>query len=461
MKRPRGQSEKRSKTLGLISLGCPKNTVDSERLLGELGALGWEFTSEISDADCLVVNTCGFIRDARLESEEAIAEICEARASHPGVILVATGCLPQRIPGVLGEKFPELDLVVGAGDLAALPAMIEALWNNEETSRKESTGFCQPGRATLSMSTDPRLRISPPWTAYMKIAEGCSLECSFCTIPSIKGPHISRPIDDLVKEAENLAQEGVKELILISQDTTAYGSDIGTNLRRLLQELDGVDGIRWIRLHYLYPGKISDGLLDTIAESRHVIPYFDIPLQHVSPKILRSMKRLDPDMNPLDLVKKIRARFESAPLPACLRTTFITGFPGETEDDFRQMPEFIESAMLDRVTVFQYSREDGTPAASLPDEVPEHVAEARMHRLMETQQEISLDVNEGWIGKTIEVLLEGETDEGRRAGRSYRDAPEIDGLVLVDGVPENMDDGSFISVRIDEAMPYDLAGEPV
>ena len=295
----------------------------------------------------------------------------------------------------------------------------------------------------------------------MKIAEGCSLECSFCTIPFIKGPHVSRPVEDIVEEAGNLAANGVRELILISQDTTAYGSDVGTNLRKLLKKLDEVEGIRWIRLHYLYPTKISESLLDTIAESRHIIPYFDIPLQHVSPKILRSMQRLKPTSDLLKLVKKIRERFESAPLPACIRTTFMTGFPGETEEDFDMLMDFLEEARLDRVTVFQFSPELVTAASRLPDEVSEHVAERRKDRIMEAQQEISFGINEEWIGKTLEILLEGETEDGRRVGRSYRDALEIDGSVVVEGVPENIEAGSFVMARITEALPYDLAGEMV
>ena len=455
------RSRKRPKRLGLISLGCPKNTVDSERLLGELARLGWKFTDDISKADCLVVNTCGFIRDARLESEETIAEICQVKSKRPDVILVAAGCLPQRIPGTLNREFPALDLVVGAGSLAELPGLLEAIWTSKERQRIDDASLWAPGRATLSNSDDPRLRLSPQWTAYMKIAEGCSHECAFCIIPAIKGPHISRPIADLVKEAENLAADGVKELILVSQDTTAYGSDIGTNLRSLLRELDKVDGIKWIRIHYLYPSKVSDGLLETVATSRHILPYFDIPLQHVSATILRSMKRLDPELDALELIRGIRARFDSMSMPACIRTTFITGFPGETEDDADLILDFLEEAMIDRVSAFQFSPEEGSAAAMLPDEVPEHVAEARMHRLMETQQEISLEINEGWVGKAIWVLLEGETDDGRRIGRSYRDAPEIDGLVIVDGVPEDIEDGSFITARITGAQPYDLEGEYV
>ena len=293
----------------------------------------------------------------------------------------------------------------------------------------------------------------------MKIAEGCGHECSFCTIPAIKGPHVSRPVDDLVNEARMLASDGVKELILVSQDTTAYGSDIGTNLRVLLKELDSVDGIRWIRLHYLYPSKVSDGLLDTIAGSRHVIPYFDIPLQHVSGPILHAMKRLDPDLNALGLVGKIRSRFTWTPLPACVRTTLIVGFPGETEADFEMLVDFVETASIDRLTVFRYSPEDGTQSVELPGEVPEHIAESRMHSLMEAQQEVSLALNQGWLGQEIEVLIEGETDDGRRQGRSYRDAPEIDGLVLVSGVPGEVHPGDFVKVKITAALEYDLEGE--
>lgn len=447
----------RNPRLGLISLGCPKNTVDSERLMGDLAGRGWEFTDEISDADCLVVNTCGFLDSARLESEEAIREICEAKKTNPEVLLVATGCMPQNVPGILEEKFPALDMVVGVGNLADLPAMIHDFWRNK-SSRPLRRGWelSRPGRATLSDSSAPRLRLTSPWTAYMKISEGCDHECSFCTIPAIKGKHRSRPVDDLVEEARMLADDGVREIIIVSQDTTHYGSDIGTNLRNLLVELDKVEGIDWIRLHYLYPGKITDNLLDVIADSGHILPYFDIPIQHADPGVLRSMNRIKPDTDLLDMLDDIRDKFRNSSNPACIRTTLITGFPGETEEQFVRCLEFIEQARIDRLTVFQYSNEPGTASYSLPDQVPEHESENRMHTLMEAQMEISLEINEGWIGENIEVLIEGETDDGRRAGRSYRDSPEIDGLVLAGDIPDEVTPGNLVKVRVTGALPYDL-----
>ena len=453
------RNKKKNKKVGIISLGCPKNTVDSERILGELHALGWEITSDKWKADCLIVNTCGFIKEAITESEEALAEICEVKAKKPDVILVATGCLPQRIPRILGKRFPQLDLIVGVGRIEKLPALIESKISGKETLEIQGNELETPGRATLSPHYAPRLRITPPWTAYMKIAEGCSHECAFCTIPSIKGPYISRPPDDLIIEAENLASEGVKELILVSQDTTAYGSDIGTNLRTLLKELDQLEGIKWIRLHYLYPSKISEGLIELIANSKHLIPYFDAPLQHVSPKILKLMRRLDPEIDALSLVNRIRRAFANTHLPACIRSTFIVGFPGETEEDFQMLMDFLSEAMLDRVSVFEFSSEDGTAAATMPDEVPKHITESRFHRLMEIQHDISQEINEGWIGRTTEVLIEGTTEDGMLAARSYRDAPEIDGLVLITGAPESVEGGTFALVRITEALPYDLKAE--
>ncbi|HDS30981.1 MAG TPA: 30S ribosomal protein S12 methylthiotransferase RimO [Firmicutes bacterium] len=444
------------KRLGLISLGCPKNTVDSERLLGELAADGWLFTSDMSDADCLVVNTCGFINDARLESEEAIAEICEIKKKNPNVILVATGCLPQRIPGVLKNLFPELDLVVGIADIHRVPELIESL---KRQDRITSGDFEIPGRSILSSANDPRLRLTSPWTAFMKIAEGCDHSCAFCTIPAIKGGYISRPINDLVNEARILADDGVEELILVSQDTTAYGSDIGTNLRNLLIELDKIENIRWIRLHYLYPGKISDSLLEIIANSSRILPYFDIPLQHVSPRILRAMNRLAPDIDSLDLVNRIRSRFSSHRFPACIRTTLMTGFPGETDDDAAMMLDFLEKARIDKLSVFRFSSESGTSAENLIETVPEHVAQSRLEQMMEAQHEISLEINEGWVGRNIEVLLESATEEGYRVGRSYRDSLEIDGIVIVGNVPDEIPDGTFIEARITGAMPYDLEAE--
>ncbi|MCX6647113.1 MAG: 30S ribosomal protein S12 methylthiotransferase RimO [bacterium] len=449
----------KSKVLGLISLGCPKNTVDSEFLLGKLQVLGWKFTDDIDKASCLVVNTCGFINDARLESEEALEEICSVKAERPDVILVATGCLPQRESTDLKIDFPELDLIVGVGSLNELPDLIDKLWQ-DRTSKHENPGnLIIPGRASLFSSSAPRIRVTPAWTGYMKISEGCDHSCAFCTIPSIKGPHISRPIDDLVREAEQLASDGVKELILISQDTTAFGSDTGTNLKNLLVELDKIEGISWIRIHYMYPSKISDGLLDVIAESKHIIPYFDIPLQHTQSKILEAMDRLAPETDTLALVKKIRKRFKKSYNPACIRTTFIVGFPGESEDDVEAMREWIEKAKIDRLTVFEFSPEEGTHAADLPDQISESESESRMHRIMEAQYDISLEINETWVGKEIDVLLEGFSDDGRLVGRSYRDAPEIDGLIFVEGVPDEKEFGEIARAIVTGALPYDLEAE--
>lgn len=451
---------KASPRLGLISLGCPKNTVDSERLLGELGSKGWSFTSDTSDADCLVVNTCGFLNDARLESEEAIREIVEAKDSRPDILLVVTGCMPQNVPGQIESKFPEVDLVVGVGNLGDLPSMIDSAW--KEKTRK-SGGYdwemSVPGRATLSQATDPRLRLTAPWTAYMKISEGCDHRCAFCTIPHIKGDHVSRPVDDLVREAEILAADGVREIILVSQDTTHYGSDIGTNLRNLLKGLDEVDGIDWIRMHYLYPGKVTDTLLGIVANSKRIIPYFDIPIQHSEPRILAAMNRIKPETDLVEMMKRIRGAFDGNPIPACIRSTLITGFPGETDEDFGKMLDFIHDVKIDRLTVFTYSPESGTTSYDMDDQVEGHIARDRMEILMEAQMNISQEVNTAWVGKSIEVLLEGYTDEGIRVGRSYRDAPEIDGLVMVEGIPDEIPDGNFVEVKITEAHPYDLKGE--
>ena len=449
------------KTLGIISLGCPKNTVDSERILGELAKRGWTLSDDINTVDCMVVNTCGFISDAVLESVEALNEICELKNDRPDVVLVATGCLPQRDGSDIAGNFPEIDLIVGVGNLDQLPDLIEKTWYEKTQSTRKQVNVNTPGRAVLSYSDMPRLRLTPWWTAYLKIAEGCDHSCSFCTIPSIKGPHISRPVEDIVAEALKLESEGVREIIIISQDPTAYGSDIGTNLRTLLTELDNSlgDGVKWVRLHYLYPSKVSDSLLDLIANSKHIIPYFDIPLQHVRPGILKGMKRLAPDIDALELIDRVRKKFENSPTPACVRTTILVGFPGETEDDIQAVYDFIEEARIDRLTAFIFSPEDGTPAAELPDQVPGEIAEQRLLDLMEIQTGISFDINESWLGREMDVLIEGETDDGRMVGRSYRDAPEIDGLVIISGVPENVELGAFVRVAITGALEYDLEGD--
>jgi len=445
--------------LGLISLGCPKNTVDSERLLGELYALGWHLAEIDDEPDCIIVNTCGFIRDAKLESEEAIGEICELKSELPHLKLVVTGCLPQREGIRLRDEFPEIDLVVGVGSLEELPGLLENLISSERSENASEQSLCLPGRAALSLASDPRLRLTPSWTAYMKVAEGCSHSCAFCTIPSIKGPYRSRTVGDVVEEARILAEEEVREIILISQDTTAYGSDIGTNLRALLTELDRVEGIEWIRLHYLYPGKISGGLLDVIAESGHVLPYFDIPIQHVNSRILHAMDRPGADLDMMEIIDQIRGRFAETDRPACIRSTLIAGFPGESDEDFAELLDFVETARIDRLSVFRFSPEEGTPAAELPEQVPEEVAQKRVDLLMETQHDVSLEINEEWIGKELDVLMEGVADDGTRIGRSYRDAPEIDGLVYVRGLTDDISDGRMVRAGITGALPYDLEAE--
>ncbi len=445
----------------MLSLGCSKNTVDSERILGDLGALGWEPTDDVNKADCLIVNTCGFIKDAVLESVEALDEICEVKKQNPNVIIVAAGCLPQRENLDLSEHFPELDIIAGVGSLADIPALIESHISGK-SGDISNIDLSKSGRSTLSNSNDPRSRLSPGWSAWMKISEGCDHKCAFCTIPSIKGPHISRPVDDLVQEAKILASQGVKELILVSQDTTAYGTDIGTNLKNLLGELDKVSGINWIRLHYLYPSKVSSGLLDIIADSEKILPYFDIPIQHVQPGILRRMDRLAPDTDILELVTKIRDRFSNAIHPACIRATIIAGFPGETVEDFNAILEFIEHARIDRLTVFPFSPEDGTPASELDNQVDQDVIESRVHQLMELQSGISREINMELEGIELDVILEGRTSDGDteyRTARSYRDAPEIDGMVIVREVPTETPEGTFVRVRVTAGLEYDLEAE--
>jgi len=451
----------KGKKIGMISLGCPKNTVDSERILGELVSRGWTVTEDINSVDCVVVNTCGFISDAILESVEALDEVCSLKSERPDVLVVATGCLPQRDGADLSGNFPEIDLVVGVGSLDKLPELIENAWESKSKTVQDFSDLVVPGRAILSSADTPKVRLTPSWTAYIKVAEGCDHSCAFCTIPSIKGPHMSRPVADIVAEAVRLESEGVKELIIISQDTTAYGTDIGTNLKTLLNELDSSlgDGVKWIRLHYLYPSKVTESLLDLIASSKHIIPYFDIPLQHIRPEILRSMKRLAPDTDISDMVKRIRSKFENSDRPACIRTTMIVGFPGETDEDIEAVYDFIGEAGIDRLTAFKFSPEDGTSAVKLPDPVPDKVSEQRLFDLMEIQREISLDINETWLEKEMEIIIEGETENGMRVGRSYRDAPEIDGLVIISGVPENVGTGSFVRVKISGALEHDLEAD--
>jgi ribosomal protein S12 methylthiotransferase len=440
-------------TYAFVSLGCPKNLVDSERMLGLLKIDGYELVNEPDGADFVVVNTCGFIERARTESFSAIDEMLELKKQGRTRGVIVSGCLAERQKEQLLEDRPGIDHLVGVFGREEITRVADRLVGRLEEQR---TVFRPaPIRA---LSDRDRLRITPRHFAYLKISECCDRLCTFCAIPKMRGKHASKPIEEVIAEAEQLAADGVRELIIVAQDTTYYGLDLygQPRLAELLRQLEQVKGIDWIRLMYFYPMYIDDVLVDTIAASQKILPYIDIPLQHASDGMLRRMSRRVTRAETEELLSRLRSRIKNL----TLRTTFITGFPGETDDDFRQLVEFVEKHRFERMGVFTYSLEPDTPAAKLSDHVAPDVMEARRERLMQLQQEIAFARNEQQVGRTIDVILD-QPVEGERnvwVGRSVADAPDVDGLVFVTGDQQRLKAGDIVPVEIVASQEYDLVG---
>lgn len=436
-------------TVRLITLGCAKNEVDSEEIAGVLTQAGYRLDAQEASPEIVIINTCGFIEPAKREGIQVIKEaLRQKRAGQVKQVIVA-GCLVQREGESLREQFPEVDAFVGVGQMARFAEIVGTV----RRTQTKLTEIQPPHHRWAEVTT--RLRSRTPWSAYLKVSEGCDHRCTFCTIPSFRGRHVSKPLERVLAEAEWLAQNGAKEINLIAQDTTQYGYDLYKQfmLPTLLKELAQVDGIEWIRIHYAYPSRITDALIEAMATVPKVVPYLDVPLQHADRAILRAMRRPGDGQSYLKMIRKLR---EAMPTIA-IRTTFIVGFPGETEEAFQNLLRFLEEAELDRVGAFLYSREKGTPSAEMPDQVPFRIKRARFDALMRAQQPISLRRNRAWVGKTMRVLIEGYTPDGLWAiGRSHRDAPEVDGLVYVRQccVPP----GEFVSVLIERADVYDVYG---
>ncbi|HEY3297630.1 MAG TPA: 30S ribosomal protein S12 methylthiotransferase RimO [Armatimonadota bacterium] len=430
--------------VGLISLGCPKNVVDAEEILGEVGRAGHEIEADPALAEVLIVNTCGFIQSAKEESIEAILDAVRFKSNGVCRTVIVTGCLAQRYGTDLAVEIPEVDGFLGVGAVKDIADVIAASFEGSRTVKIDAPQPWWLERRSRVLST-------APWTAYLRIADGCDNRCAYCAIPDIRGGFRSRPENDIIEEARALAGIGVKELNLVAQDVTRYGLDTFGNLvlPRLLDKLSEIDDIRWIRLLYCYPTRVTDELIRTIAQNEKVCKYIDIPLQQCSDRVLKAMGRHGTRDEYLRLFEKIS---ESCP-EAALRTTFIVGFPGETEDDFGELMDFVSRVRFDRVGVFQYSAEDGTPASLLKPRVGKRISSDRFHRLMALQQGISLEKNASLVGKQIEVLVES-TDGPIAIGRSYRDAPEIDGLVYVEG--SSAEPGDFIKAEVTRAEEYDL-----
>ena len=435
-------------TVGLVSLGCAKNLVDSEVLLGLLSQAGYEITPRPDQADILIVNTCAFIEPARKESVRAILEAGGYKQTGKCRLLLVTGCLAQRYPEELLAEMPEIDGLAGTGAVPEIAGLVSRALNGEKVVAVGAPGY--------TYSSDlPRLQATLPHTAYLKIAEGCSNRCSFCVIPGLRGQTRSRPLPELVREAGQLQAGGVKELILVAQDTTLYGHDLAgrTRLPDLLRALDGL-GVPWIRLLYAHPARVSPALLETLAGARHVLPYLDLPLQHADTGVLRAMRRGVTGEEQMALVQSLRRQVPGI----VLRTTFLVGFPGEDEAAFQNLLEFMAWARFERAGVFAYSREEGTAAAAMSPRVPGAVKKERRRRAMELQKDISRRFNESRVDQTIRVLVERRDRRGRWVGRSGADAPGVDGRVYVKAPEPSA--GEFLDVRVTKAGAYDLWAEP-
>ena len=445
-----------------ISLGCDKNLVDSEKMLGLLGDSGYAIVEEESEADAIVVNTCCFIHDAKEESIETILEMAEWKQKGNVKALVVTGCLAQRYQDEIEEAIPEVDAVIGTTGYTEIVKILDQLLDKSEIEHEEEHSLlsCCPSIDLLPASlSDKRVVTTGGYTAYLKIAEGCNKRCTYCVIPYIRGRYRSFPMEDLLEEAERLAKSGVKELILIAQETTVYGTDLYGRkaLPELLRKLCQIDGLSWIRILYCYPEEITDELIQVIKEEEKICHYLDIPIQHSEDRILRNMGRKTNRAELISLVEKLRSEIPDI----VLRTTLITGFPGETEDEFEHMLDFVDEMEFDRLGVFPYSPEEGTKAAEMEDQVPDEVKEQRRDAIMELQQEISAGAAADRIGEEMSVLIEGYLyEEDIYVGRTYMDAPKVDGNVFVRS-EEEMISGDIVPVRITGANEYDLMGDVI
>ena len=433
-----------------ISLGCDKNLVDTEMMLGMLAEKGYQFTDDEQEAEIVVVNTCCFIGDAKEESINTLIEIGRLKETANVKMLIAAGCLAQRYRKEIREQIPEVDVIIGT---MAIDKIVEAV---EEYQTKQYTTFVEDIDRT-PVSGKKRVVTTGGHYAYMKIAEGCDKRCSYCIIPKVRGSYRSIPMETLLKEANTLVEQGVKELILVAQETTLYGTDLygKKSLPELLRKLSEIRGLYWIRILYCYPEEITDELIDTIAELPKVCHYLDIPIQHASDKILKRMGRRTNQQQLKDKIAMIRSKIPDM----CLRTTLITGFPGESQEDHEQSMAFVDEMEFDRLGVFTYSAEEDTPAAGFPDQIVEEVKKDRQADIMELQQEIAFEKAEGMTGQDVLVMIEGKVaDENAYVGRTYKDAPNVDGLVFVNTDRELMT-GDFVPVHITGSYEYDLIGE--
>jgi ribosomal protein S12 methylthiotransferase len=426
--------------VGVISLGCPKNLTDTEAILGLLASSGYEITNDQNEADIMIINTCAFIGDASNEAFAIIKETSKLKAKGKLKFLVVAGCLPKRYKNDLFDKFEGIDAIVGPGQIDKMLHIIKALDKNKKISMIEGT-HC------LFTHKVPKIKATPKYYAYIKIADGCNNRCSYCIVPELRGRFQSRPMGSIVSEVKDLVKNGLKEAILVAQDTTMYGSDIygKPSLHILCQKLAGISGLKWIRIMYAHPAHVTDELIEVMAKEPKICRYLDLPIQHACDKILGLMRRRISADQLRQLIEKLRRKIPGI----AIRTSVIVGFPGETGSDFNKLIAFIREERFERLGVFKYSREIGTPAAKMGDQIGERIKDQRFHKLMRLQRGISAKSQKNMVGKVIKVLAEG------RSGRSYMDAPEIDGVVKLNKCVPN---GKIVSVKITGSGPYDLSG---
>ncbi|MCR4925596.1 MAG: 30S ribosomal protein S12 methylthiotransferase RimO [Clostridiales bacterium] len=437
--------------IGMISLGCPKNQVDAEIMLASLAQENFVLVDDVYSADIVIVNTCGFIEDAKKEAIENILEMTELKKDGEISAVIVTGCLAQRYKDEILKEIPEVDAVVGLGansDIAKICR--DALEGKKANIIPDISQLCMSGE---------RLLTTPEYWAYLKISDGCSNCCSYCAIPSIRGKFRSRKIEEILEEAKQLADSGVKELVVIAQDTTRYGEDLYGELKlpELLDKLCEIDGIHWIRLLYCYPDRLTDELMDTIAKQPKILNYIDLPLQHADGEVLKRMNRSGNRKTLTELINKLRSKIPDV----VIRTTFITGFPGETEENFEQLDEFVQEMKFDRLGCFAYSAEEGTPAASFENQIDDEVKIHRGELIMQKQYDIFVEKNNERIGKTYEVIVDGyDGYTDTYFGRAYMDAPEIDSKIIFTS-SSALNEGEFVNVKIIDVEGYDLLGKKI
>lgn len=440
------------KKIYMHSLGCSKNLVDSENMLGILTKKGYKTTDFADKADYIIINTCSFINDAQQESVNSILSAADIKNNvNKKVKIVVTGCLSQRFGEELAKEIPEVDIIVGTSGFEKIDEYIEQY--------EASKSLVVDTKIQLDIDKDlPRITLTDNWYAYLKIAEGCSNNCTYCVIPQLRGPYKSRKIESIVEEAKHLAENGAKEIIIIAQDTSKYGLDIYNErkLHEVIQKVSEIDGVKWIRIHYLYPEDIYDELINEFKNNDKLLKYFDIPMQHINDRILKRMHRNTNSNQIKDLINKIRNEVEGA----VIRTSLITGFPGETDEEHEELKRFLKEYTLDKVGIFKYSREENTPAYKLPDQISEEVMEERHNELMEVQLGISYENSLSKIGKTFDVLIEEKDVENIYVGRTYMDSIDIDGCVYVTSDKELIL-GDIYKVKINDALEYDLIGDVI